>query len=161
MKQEHVCQDTFHSLGLLMLRVAAGSFSLFGHGLPKLLNVYSKWNVFPDPLGLGHGITLMIAIFAEVLCSAALILGWKVRWAAVPLVMTMLVAGLVVNAGQAWAEQELALMYAIPFCALIIAGGGRYTIERALQRSGYAQQPSDEIRQSRRQSADTEHAKTA
>jgi len=118
-------QNALQTAGLLMLRVGTGSMILFGHGLPKLLNIATKWNAFPNPLGIGSHVTLLIAIFAEVFCSAAIIVGWKVQWAAVPLIMTTSVAAFIVNAGQSWADQELPLMYAIPFFSLILLTGGR------------------------------------
>jgi putative oxidoreductase len=118
-------ENVLHSAGLFALRVGTGMMILLGHGIPKLLSISSKWTVFPNPLGLGSQASLLLAIFAEVVCSIALIVGWKVRWAAIPLLITVGVAALIVNAGQSWADQELPLMYAIPFFSLILLGGGR------------------------------------
>ena len=41
----------------------------------------------------------------------------------------MLVAAFVVHADDPWGKKEFALLYAIPFTALAITGGGRYALD--------------------------------
>lgn len=118
-------------LALLLLRLVAG-FAMLTHGWPKLqLILAGKWAAFPDPIGLGPVPSLLLATFAEVLCSLLLILGFQVRLAAVPLLITMLVAAIVVHANDPWARKELPLLYASIYAGPLLMGGGRYAVSRA------------------------------
>jgi putative oxidoreductase len=45
----------------------------------------------------------------------------------------MAVAAFVVHAGDPWAKKELALLYAVPYLALLLAGGGRFALERVVK----------------------------
>lgn len=102
---------------------------LAGHGWDKLAHFTERQATFPDPLNIGAGFSLSLAILAEVGCSIALILGLATRFAAVPLLATMLVAIFVVHAGDPWRERELAVLYAVPFLFLILSGGGDYSVD--------------------------------
>lgn len=115
--------------GLLALRVGAGLMMLVAHGWPKLANFAVYAERFPDPIGLGATPSLVLAILAEVLCAALVVVGLGTRFAAVPLLITMLVAGLVVHAPDPWAKKELALLYATVFATLVLTGGGRWSLD--------------------------------
>ena len=62
------------SLFLLALRVLFGVLLLL-HGIAKLNDFTALSAVFPDPLGLGSRISLVLAIFAELFCSVGFIVG--------------------------------------------------------------------------------------
>ena len=81
---------------------------------------------------VGSTASLTLAIGGEMIGSALLIVGLVTRGAAVPFVITMLVAGLVVHAGDPWAQKELALLYAVVGLALIGTGAGRFSVDRLL-----------------------------
>ena len=118
--------------GLLLLRLCVGSMMLVGHGIPKVLEFSDKMAHFPDPLGVGSTASLSLAIFGEVICSALLIVGLVTRGATVPFAITMLVAALVVHAGDPWSQKELALLYAVAALGLIGTGAGRFSLDRVL-----------------------------
>ena len=122
--------DLSTSLGLLVLRLGAGGFLLAAHGWGKLIGFSDLAGRFPDPIGLGSGISLTLAVFAEAICSLLLVLGLGTRFAAIPPLITMLVAAFVVHGSDPWAKKEFALLYAIPFLTLIFTGGGRFALER-------------------------------
>lgn len=122
------------SLGILVLRVAIGGMMLAGHGWTKLAGFTDKLATFPDPLGVGPGLSLSLAIFAEVLCAICLILGFLTRIVAAPLLVTMLVAAFVVHEADPWSQKELALLYAVPFLTLMLTGGGDYSADALLGR---------------------------
>jgi len=117
------------SLGLLTLRVGAGSLMLFGHGWKKIMNFSELSRVFPDPLGVGSDWSLALAVFAEVFCSLGVIFGAATRLAAIPLIATMLVAGLLVHSDDAWAKTELSVIYLIPFLAIALTGPGKFSVD--------------------------------
>ncbi len=116
-------------VGLLMLRLGTGLLMLFAHGMPKLLGFGDKAAVFPDPLGLGSPLSLALAVFAEVFCAALIALGLFTRLAAVPLVITMLVAAFIIHADDPFRKMEFALVYAIPFLTLAFSGAGRFSLD--------------------------------
>jgi putative oxidoreductase len=130
----HRHEDIRPDLGLLVLRLFAGSFMILGHGLPKLLGWAERSQTFFDPFGLGPTASLALAIFAEVGCSLAIMAGLYTRFATIPLLVTMFVAAFMANAGEPWNKQELAMAFAIMFVTLLVAGPGRYSVDAMLQR---------------------------
>jgi len=119
---------------LLITRIAVGSFMLT-HGIPKLMKFFSTGDItFGDPLGVGTIPSLMMAIFAEVLCSIFVILGLGTRIAVIPLIITMLVAVLLVHASDPFGKKELGLMYLTIYMLLIVLGSGKYSMDEWLLR---------------------------
>lgn len=116
-------------LALLLLRLAFGGLMLFAHGLGKLLNFPARMETFSDPLGVGSQVSLALAVFAEVFCALAVMAGFRTRIAAIPLVITMFVAGFIVHAQDPWAKTEFALLYLVAFAAIALAGPGRYSLD--------------------------------
>jgi putative oxidoreductase len=122
-----------HSDGaLLVLRLFVGFMMLLGHGGDKLLRFGEQVTHFPDPLGLGPGLSLILVIFAEFFCSLALVFGFLTRLAAIPLILTMLVAAFFIHGSDTWAQQEVAVIYLICYLVLFFAGPGRYSIDNKL-----------------------------
>jgi putative oxidoreductase len=121
-------------LGLLVLRLGAGLMMSFAHGWGKLTDFGALLERFADPIGLGVRLSATLTVFAEFLCAIAVVLGFLTRLAAVPLAFAMFVAAFVVHADDPWSKKELALLYFVPFLALIIAGGGRYSLDALLFR---------------------------
>lgn len=120
-------------LGLLVMRVLAGSFMLFGHGVGKMRGFSVMVTAFPDPIGVGSALSLVLAIFAEVVCSVLVMLGLATRLACIPLLATMLVAAAVVHGQDPWAKKEFALLYAIQFLTLLFTGPGMFSIDALLK----------------------------
>ena len=121
-----------NDLGLLITRLGMGGMMLFAHGLPKLIHFTDKMDRFPSLFGLPSSVVLGLAVFSEVFCAAAIMLGVFTRYAAVPLAMTMLIAAFVIHGSDPWKKQEFALLYAVPFIAMFFTGGGKYSLENFL-----------------------------
>ncbi len=115
-------------VGLLFLRVTVG-LMLMGHGLGKMMDLFHGKTQFPDPLGIGSLPTLILAVLAELVCAGLVVAGLKVRIAAIPPAVAMLVAAFLLHASDPWEKKEFVLLYAIPFLTLIMTGGGRFTID--------------------------------
>lgn len=131
----HEEQGSWTSLGLLLLRLVAGGMMLFGHGWAKLVDFSDIASNFPDPLGLGsNSFSLALAVFAEFFCAAAVMIGIGTRLAAIPLIITMLVAAFVVHSDDPWAKKELALLYAVPFLTLVFTGAGKFSFDAGASR---------------------------
>lgn len=115
------------NLGLFILRVFPG-FMMLTHGWPKLSNFSNLYNQFPDPLGLGSGLSLILTVGAEFGCTLLLILGVLTRLSATPLLITMLVAAFIVHGDDPFQKKELALMFATTYASIILLGPGQWAI---------------------------------
>jgi putative oxidoreductase len=121
-------QDTaLTNLGLLVMRLWLGSAMFFNHGLEKLVHFKEIAPGFPDPLGIGHPVSLALVMFAEVVGSLLLIMGLLTRFAALTLVIDLFVAFLMVH--QADLNRELAFIYLSGFVVLLITGGGMISMD--------------------------------
>ncbi len=116
-------------LGLLILRVGIAGMMIFGHGWGKLVDFAARSGKFPDPFGIGSTASLALAVFGEVVCAALLAVGLFTRLAAVPFLITMLVAAFVIHGDDPFAKKELALLYALPALMLIATGPGGLSID--------------------------------
>ena len=117
-------------LGYLLLRVSSGGTLFWYHGWPKVAAFGDRVDNFADPFGLGSAVSLVLIIFAEVLCSALVVLGLWTRAAVIPLIMGMATIIFVVNGDAGLKENELALIYLFSFLALLFTGSGRYAVDR-------------------------------
>lgn len=84
---------------------------------------------FADPFGLGPTISLGLAIFAEVICSVLIMIGFKVRLATIPLMVTMLTAAFYAHWDDPFGRKELPLLYFLTFLGLLVFGSGKFSID--------------------------------
>lgn len=121
-------------LALLIGRVGI-SLLMLAHGLPKLGMLLSgNASMFPSVFGMGPTLSLALTVFAEVLCSVLILLGFATRLALLPLIATMLVAVLFIHASDEFAKKELGLMYLVVYLVLFFAGSGKYAVDYAIVR---------------------------
>ncbi|QHC95099.1 LysR family transcriptional regulator [Pseudomonas sp. R84] len=121
-------EERSRDIGLLFLRVSGGLFLLWVHGLPKLLDFTAQLQLIEDPFHLGSHLTLILAIFAEVLCPLLIVAGLLARLACVPILFVLLVALLVVHPQWSVAEGQFGWLLLIVFTTVLIAGPGRLVI---------------------------------
>ncbi len=121
--------DNATSALLLIVRIVFGVL-LMSHGIQKWSNFSEMSAVFPDPLGVGGSISLSLAIFGELFCSMAFIVGFLYRLAMIPMTFTMLVAFFVIHANDPFSVKELAFVYLVVFVLMYIAGPGKFSIDR-------------------------------
>lgn len=131
-------RDLAPAIGLLVLRLAAGGFLLYGHGWGKLIHYAERAPKFANPIGLGPELSFALVVFAEVACSALVMLGLLTRLACVPLVIFFLVAVFIQHAADSFGDKELAYVYLGSFLALLLTGPGRLSVEALLSRRGGA-----------------------
>lgn len=108
---------------LFICRVVFGTMFLY-HGMQKLMNFSSFSANFPDPMGIGHTLSLCLAIFAEVFCTLGFITGFLFRLSTIPMIFTMVMAAFVIHNGDTFAAKELAILYLAIFIILYITGPG-------------------------------------
>ena len=127
-------KDSIQSLGLALLRIGPAALMLT-HGYSKLLKLLAGGEIqFYDFAGLGPEVSLALAVLGELVAPAAMILGFKTRWFAVPALITMLVAAFGAHWAEPLAEKEHALLFAIPFAATLLLGAGSFSIDGWLRR---------------------------
>lgn len=134
------------SVGLLLLRVVVSGY-MITHGWGKFQMVLNgKFGEFPDPLGIGNGVSLVSAAFAEFICAILVVLGVVTRLACIPLIFTMCVAAFVVHskdpwtmskgaelfmsgAAKSWSSKQPALMFAAVYASLLLTGPGKLSVD--------------------------------
>lgn len=122
--------------GLFILRMFLGGAMFFGHGVGKWQRLFSDAEIqFSDPFGIGAVPSLIMAVFAEVICSLLVMFGLLTRWALVPLVITMLVAIFYEHISDDFRIMEKAILYGAGFVTLFFTGPGRYSLDYLLKKN--------------------------
>lgn len=122
-------------IGASVLILAARIFFgllLINHGITKWLAFENIAISFPDPLGVGSLISLILTIFAEVFCSMGFILGLLYRLCLIPMIFTMCIAAFVIHGNDPLTTKEPALMFLFIFIILFIAGPGYISVDSHL-----------------------------
>tara|TARA_R110002050_G_C8880241_1_gene508752 strand:+ start:621 stop:998 length:378 start_codon:yes stop_codon:yes gene_type:complete len=120
---------TCSNIGLLLLRVGFGGIMLT-HGFPKLMKMLSGDFSFGDPIGIGEPATLILAILCEVVFPIFVIIGFKTRLSAIPVIVTMAVAAFIVHGADPFGTKEKAILFLLGFTAIALLGPGKYSIDR-------------------------------
>lgn len=89
---------------------------------------------FYDWMGLGEEVSLGLAVCGELVAPAFIVLGLFTRWMSVPAAITMAVAAFGAHAGDPISDKEHALLFLVPFLALMLMGGGRYALDHRIGR---------------------------
>ena len=118
----------FDHLARLIARIGFGALMLT-HGIPKI-EMLSNPSEFADPLGIGGTLSLILVLIAEVIAPALVIIGYKTKWATIPVIITMLIAAFVFHLHDPFAAKEKALLYVIGFLVVLLAGPGKYAIDK-------------------------------
>lgn len=140
-------RDATASLGLFFLRVGMGLLMLFGHGWKKVMGFSEMKDKFsvPDFFPLKYmspPVSLMAVISAEAICSVLIIVGLATRPAAFILAFTMVVAAFHIHGSGPWflgegpGPKEPALLYLVPFVAILLAGAGSFSLDASLLKEG-------------------------
>jgi len=122
-------------ISLLLLRITFGGLMIINHGFPKLQRFFGGEPIeFMEFMGLSPEISLGLAVFAEFLCAALIVLGLGTRYAAIPLIITMFVAAFVAHGDDPFRRKEGALLFMVPFIILLLSGGGKYALDALIGR---------------------------
>lgn len=121
-------------LAILLTRITAAALML-SHGLPKLGMLFSGNAAhFPAVLGMSSEVSLVLTVFAEVVCSIFILFGLGTRLAVLPLIITMLVVVLYIHSADPFAKQEPGIQFIMLYVILFITGSGKYSFDYLLQR---------------------------
>ena len=119
------------NLALLVLRVWFALPLLTLHGWSKLTHFAERSQRFADPFGIGSPASLALVVFAEVFCSVLLALGLFTRLAALACAIAMATAFFHAHGARLTGQGngELPFMFLGAFVALLLAGGGRFSLD--------------------------------
>lgn len=124
----------FLDIALLIIRVFVG-FAMISHGFPKLQQLFSGDEIkFYDFLGMGSKFTLILAVFAEFVCSIFLILGLFTRISVVFLFITMIIAGFVVHSSDEFSKREMSFLYLSIYTLFLAIGPGKYSVDSMISK---------------------------
>ncbi|MGB5355555.1 MAG: DoxX family protein [Eudoraea sp.] len=118
-----------NDLGKMLLRILPSMF-LLTHGIPKLQRLLNGDFGFADPIGIGELPSLFLAMIAEVVCPILIIVGYKTRWASIPVVIVMAVAGFIVHHSDPFKGKEMAFLYLVCFLVVALIGPGKFSLDR-------------------------------
>lgn len=119
-------------IALLIARLGVAAFMLT-HGWPKVMMLFGDAPIqFPGVMGMSPEFSLILTIFAEVICSILILIGLGTRLAAIPLIVTMAVAVFIFHAADPFASQEMGLLYLLVYLTLLLLGSGRYSVDALL-----------------------------
>jgi putative oxidoreductase len=123
-------------LALLALRITMGLGLFVKHGLEKVMNFSQMAARFPDPVHIGPVPSLVFALLSDTICSLLTIMGLATRLAALVVVINLAVAFSLVHRFSFFGlhNGELAFVYLGGYLALLIAGGGRFSLDSVLTR---------------------------
>lgn len=135
-----------YSLLLLVVRIFFGIMFLT-HGYDKLMAHATMADLFANPIGLGSAISFWMVVFAELVCSLALIFGILQRVALIPMIISMAVAFFMVHGGAPFAAKELSFIYLMVFVLLFITGPGRYSFDAVIGNYVLPEKSGSEMRE--------------
>ncbi|RLD28268.1 MAG: DoxX family protein [Bacteroidetes bacterium] len=122
-------KNNLPNLALAILRIGA-SLMLLTHGIPKIEHLFADTVSFPDPLGVGATTSLTLAIIGEVIAPIFILVGFRTKLAAILSMITMLVAVLIHHSSDPFETKEKALLFALIFFVIFLAGPGKYSIDK-------------------------------
>lgn len=119
------------NLALLVLRVWFALSLLTLHGWSKLTHFAERSQRFADPFGIGSPASLALVVFAEVFCSVLLAVGLFTRGAALACGIAMTTAFFHAHGARFTGQGngELPFMFLGAFVTLLLAGGGRFSLD--------------------------------
>lgn len=122
-------KEIYTNIVLLVARLGVAGLMLT-HGWPKLQKLMAGGEIkFDDPIGIGATASLVLVIFAEVVCSVLIGIGFKTRLATIPLIATMLAAGFIIHASDPIGQKEKSFLFLIIYVFLLLKGSGKISLD--------------------------------
>jgi len=119
-------------VGILLFRLFIGMRLLYGVldniiDKDRMLEFSSflKAHQFPNPL-----ISAYVSVYAQALAGLMIILGLKIRWASILMIVNFLVALYMVHLGQTVEEMTPALAMLFAAILFLFVGAGHYSIDK-------------------------------
>ena len=116
-------------LAALLLRLTFGGlFMRFGY--MKLVSFHDIIPKFPDPIGIGVNLSLILVIFAELFCGFLVTIGYLTRLAVIPIFITMTVVFFIVHAKDPFDAKSLPFVFWLLSMVIFVLGSGKFSADR-------------------------------
>jgi putative oxidoreductase len=113
---------------ILFLRLIFGGMFVY-YGYTKVISYDQILPVFGDPIGIGTKTSLILVIFAELVCGFFVLIGFLTRITIIPILITMIVAYFVVHAKDPFMVKQPAFLYLLLSLVIFLFGSGRYSVD--------------------------------
>lgn len=120
--------NNLNDLAFAILRVSFSAMMLT-HGVPKINMLLESSSGFPDPFGIGSTPSLVLAVIGEVVAPLLVLIGFKTRIAAIPVIITMAVATFFIHLNDDFGTKEKAILYLLAFIIIAMVGPGKYSVD--------------------------------
>jgi putative oxidoreductase len=115
--------------GRLLLRVGVALPMSLRHGWPTLASWWRGEISYPDPLGLGQNLTMLLMGSLEAIATLMIVFGVLTRSAALMLAVGFSVAVLIVHGTDDFGTKELPYLYMVAYWAIFLIGPGRLSFD--------------------------------
>ncbi|MDX1666424.1 MAG: DoxX family protein [Saprospiraceae bacterium] len=120
------------NLGILWLRLTFGLTMAIHHGWSTISHLNEGAGDYPDPIGLGSGLSMTLMGTTEFLGALLLALGLFSRFACMSLIIGFGVAFFIFHAGDPFGQKEMAFLYLCIFGGLLLTGAGKFSLDHLL-----------------------------
>ena len=118
----------------LVLRIIFGGLFVY-YGYLKFAGYDQMLTQFPDLIGIGSKLSLILVIFAELFCGALVLIGLFTRLAVIPIFITMFVAYFIAHAKDPFEVKQIALVFLILSIVIFLLGSGKYSMDKLIQKN--------------------------
>ncbi len=118
----------------LVLRIIFGGLFAY-YGYLKFAGYDQMLTQFPDLIGIGSKLSLILVIFAELFCGALVLIGLFTRLAVIPIFITMFVAYFIAHAKDPFEVKQIALVFLILSIVIFLLGSGKYSMDKLIQKN--------------------------
>jgi putative oxidoreductase len=118
-------------LATLLLRLIFGILVIY-YGYSKLIGFNDILPMFPDYIGIGAKVSLILVVFAELGCGFLVAIGLLTRLSVIPIFICMIVAYFIAHAKDPFQVKQLAFVYLLLSIVIFISGSGKFSIDRLI-----------------------------
>lgn len=122
-------QSKLDNTGKLALRLFFGLSLALNHGWPTFRGALTGASDFPDPLGIGPGISMLLTGTAEFVFVLFVVAGFMTRVSVLPVLVNFSVAFFIFHVSDPFGRKELAYLYLSAMTAIALLGPGKYSMD--------------------------------
>ncbi len=119
-------------IGIIFLRLFIGIRLIYGTvdnvlDWDRMIEFKDFLQQFHFPFPLVSGI---VSVYAQLIAGLLILIGWKIRWVAVVMIINFLVALIMVHRGQTFEQMTPALAILFSNLLFFFTGAGKYSLDK-------------------------------
>jgi putative oxidoreductase len=130
-------------LATLFLRLLFGGLFVY-YGYIKLVSFNQILPMFQDIIGIGSKLSLILVIFAELVCGFLVLVGCFTRLAIIPIFIAMAVAFFIAHAKDPFLVKQLAFLYLFLSPVIFVLGSGRFSLDALMREKRFMRNSGSE-----------------